>query len=66
MWTIANDDPDVCLSVMWAGYAKLAELIDVLFGMEAFWNQRNVLFDGGDVIVKGFYATFVKLLCALV
>jgi len=28
------DDPSVCLSVMWMGYAKIAEWIDVLFGME--------------------------------
>jgi len=49
--TIAVDDPGVCqlssLSVMQLGCAKMAEQINILFGVETSGDAGNLVLDGG-------------------
>jgi len=47
MRTIAIDDPNICQSVTRTGCAKMAERIDVLFGVETPGDPRNTVLDGG-------------------
>jgi len=55
-WAIVVDGlgicQSVCLSVTLVGYAKAAEQIDLLFGVEAPGDPRNVVLDGVCILSR--------------
>jgi len=57
MWSIVTNEGMGILSVMWAGCAKMAEQIDILFGVETCtrWRSPSLHSKG-----EGFDAVFVK------
>jgi len=68
MQTVATDVRGVCLSV--CRCVKTAERIKILFGLNSFKGQRNIVLDGSfDPPTErriGFDAAFAKLLWPLV
>jgi len=66
MWTIAVDDPGVCMYVRRLRCANVANRIEVLLGVETFEDPRNISLDGGSRFPHGYVAAFGKLLWQLV